>query len=544
MSIDTYWDETIVLLPFDGANNSLAITDVKKHTVLIQGNAKLSTAQAPTGCTSSLYVDGSNSYLALESPSNYDLSFKQGEFCIEFPFYRLGDTSTDTLTDGVLIDFRTSTSSQYQVMLCVSGSTVTAPNDKKIRFLFNGTYQITSTTAMEAAWHWIALARVWDGVSAYKIRLFIDGVQEGSTFTDSTGSADPSSLRIGGRYETSGDFRSANGYIGPLRITKHGRGLSGTYTPPTLPYTVPQISGTVLDATLTPKSRTILVCEGRSGEVVGGTVSDAGTGAYSYRPPTFEEHRVYRVDELFDPPGEDTIFNLSIPSHNMRGEVMDTCGHALVLYGEPMSPYIVSSNPPYTGERSLYQDSNRYFFSCPSQDFYIGRQDFSMEMMFYPIAGGHGASDAYLFSLGADVSQGALAVYCPGSASPTSIHARFYNSGAWVDLWTPNTTTVANDTWHKLQLRRVSGVFYMEINGVGWAFSAATSYSIGNSGGPFYAGNGSAATRGFKGKLGPMRLTLGARRAAQATPQTTFLKPCPPAGSGENVLIYDKVIPG
>jgi len=541
MAIDTYWDETIVLLPFDGANNSLAITDVKKHTVLIQGGAKLSTAQAPTGCTSSLYVDGSSSYLGMESPSNYDLSFKQGEFCIEFPFYRIGDTGSDTATDGTLIDFRGSASAVYQVVLVVGGSTSANPN--KVRLLIAGTYQITSTTAMSTSWKWITLTRVWDG-AAYKVRLFIDGVQEGVTFTDSTGSGDVSALRIGGGWESGGNYRSANGYIGPLRVTKHGRGLSSTFTPPTLPYPVPQISGTVLDATLTPKSRTILVCEGRSGEVVGGTVSDAGTGEYSYRPPTFAEHRVYRVDELFDPPDDDTIFNLSIPSQNLRGEIIDTCGHSFTFYGEPASPYIVSSNPPYTGERSLYQDSNRWFFSCPSQDFYIGKQDFSLEMMFYPIAGGHGASDAYLFSLGTDVSQGALVVYCPASASPTSIHAKFYNSGAWVDLWTPNTTTVANDTWHKLQLRRVSGVFYMEINGVGWASSASTSYSVGNSGGPFIAGNGSAATRGFKGKLGPMRLTLGARRAAQATPQTTFLKPCPPAGSGGNVLIYDKVIPG
>jgi hypothetical protein len=544
MAIDTYWDETIVLLPFDGANNSLAITDIKKHTVLIQGGAKLSTAQAPTGCTSSLYVDGNNSYLAiLTAASNYDLSFMLGEYCIEFPFYRLGDTSTDTATDGVLIDFRTSTVSQYLVMLCVSGSTVAAPNNKKIRFLFNGTYQITSTTEMGTSWHWITLTRVWDGVSAYKVRLFIDGVQEGSTFTDSTGSQYESSLRIGGRYETSGDFRSANGYIGPLRITKHGRGLSGAFTPPTLPYPVPQISGTVLDAALAPKARAILVCEGRSGEVVGGAVSDAGTGDYSYRPPTFEEHRVYRVDELFDPPDEDAIFNLSIPSQNIRGEVIDTCGHAFTFFSEPQSPYIVSSNPPYTGERSLYQDSGRWFLSCPSQDFYIGKQDFSLELMFYPISGGHGASDPYLCSIGAD-AQGALRVYCPGSASPTSIHGQFYNSGSWVDLWTPVATTVANDTWHKLQLRRVSGVFYMEINGVGWASSASTSYSVGNTSGGLYAGNGSTQLRGFKGKLGPMRLTLGARRAAQATPQTTFLKPCPPAGGGANVLIYDKVIPG
>jgi len=80
----------------------------------------------------------------------------------------------------------------------------------------------------------------------------------------------------------------------------------------------------------------------------------------------------------------------------------------------------------------------------------------------------------------------------------------------------------------------------MIIDGTVWGTSAVTTaYSIANVYAPYlYVGVS------FKGNIGPFRLSVGPRRAAQVTPTATFLKTRPEGSSAENAQIYDQIIPG
>ncbi len=91
MAIDDQWAKVKLLLPFRGPNNSTAIEDAKRLSVTVGGGAKLSTAQYPSGCTSSLVLDGNNDYLIVSSAG---LAFGTGDFAIEIPVYKAGDTVT------------------------------------------------------------------------------------------------------------------------------------------------------------------------------------------------------------------------------------------------------------------------------------------------------------------------------------------------------------------------------------------------------------------------------------------------------------------
>jgi len=539
MAIDSYWNDCVLLLPFDGAHGSLGIVDEKRHTIEISGSAVLSTTQAPAGCSSSLYLNGNNSYLSAISPANYDLRILFGEFSIEFPFYWLGDTVTGTANSAILIDSRTSAG--FDLELSVTGSTAADP--KKIQVYLHGATRMTSTTAMSTAWNWITLARVWDG-SAYKLRLFINGVQEGSTYTDATTSSN-SLLRIGGRYtDISGDFRSPTGFIGPLRVTRNGRGIDATFTPPSLPYPVPKISGTVFDETAAPAKRTVVVYEELTGDMVGGAISSASTGEYFVKVKSFAEHKAVVSDDVFDPPDDEAIFDLFIPVARDRGRIHDTRNHAITTPASVGSGQISDLINPWPGQSSIYSESATHVSGVANYDYVLSLQDLSVEMMFYPLDGGHGGTDAVLFQVGTSGTQGCLRVICTGTDNPAKIHAQFYNSGAWVDLWSVVATTVANSTWHKLQLRRSAGIFQMIINGTVWGTSAAaTAYYLGGIYQPYIYFGGDNSTRYFKGYLGPCRLSVGPRRAAQATPTSAFLKTRPEGSSAENAQIYDRIIP-
>lgn len=537
MAIDSYWNDTVLLMPFAGPNGSLGIIDEKHHAIEITGSAVLSTTQAPAGCSSSLYLNGNNSYVSAISPANYDLRVLYGEFAIEFPFYWLGDTVSGTANSAILIDNRTGAG--FELELSVTGSTAADP--QKIQVYMNGAFRMTGITVMSASWKWVTLARVWDG-AAYKTRLFIDGVQEGSTYTDVVVGSN-NVFRVGGRFAAiSGDFRSPNGFIGPLRVTRNGRGLNATFTPPSLPYPVPKISGTVFDETATPAQKTVVAYSALTGEYAGGAISSASTGDYSIKVGSFSEYNAVCVDDVFDPPDDEVIFNLFIPVARNRGEIHDTKNHPITIPGTNADGQIDATINPWPGQSSMNGTGSSTLVTATSgyyYDYIVNLQDFSAELMFYPVSGGHGASDAKLFQIGTHASQGCLRVYCTGTDNPAKIHAQFYNSGAWVDLWAPVATTVANNTWHKLQLRRSAGIFEMIINDTVWGTSAvATSYSIASVYAPYlYVGVS------FNGNIGPFRLSVGPNRAAQVTPTATFLKTRPQGSSSENASIYDRIVP-
>lgn len=287
MAVDSQWGNVKLLLPVDGPNNSTTITDVKGHTVTVNGGAKLSTAQYPSGCTSSLALDGNNDYLTL---SHADFAFGTGDFAIEMWVYKAGDTVSGTGNSAYLLDFRT-TEPDVNIDLFVGGSTEATVTNRACLYV-NGSVRITTSTAMGAAWNNVTLSRI-SGVS----RLFINGVQEGGNYTD-TNNYTSNNITVSGRHANlSGDYRSFNGYLGPIRITKgNGRGYSSNFTPPSLPFTRPKISGTTKNVNTGVLESKVVVALKRSTLAVDGTAVSAGDGTYTIYPSDFSEHVVMDFD--------------------------------------------------------------------------------------------------------------------------------------------------------------------------------------------------------------------------------------------------------
>lgn len=287
MAIDSQWSNVKLLLPFEGPNNSTTITDAKGHSVTVAGGAKLSTAQYPSGCASSLALDGNNDYLTL---SHADFAFGTGDFAIEIPVYKSGDTVTGTANAAYLLDFRTAEPST-QIDLYVYGST-SGSNPNKVALYVNGADRIVSTTSMGASWKLVTLARI-SGVT----RLFIDGTQEGGSYTD-TNNYSGTVINVSARHANlSGDYRSFNGYFGPIRITKgNGRGYSANFTPPSLPFIRPSISGPVRNAAGTLAAKAVVALKRSTLAIAGTAISDGVTGAYTIYPADFSEHVVMEFD--------------------------------------------------------------------------------------------------------------------------------------------------------------------------------------------------------------------------------------------------------
>ncbi len=205
---------TLVLLHFDGANNSTVFTDSSpfNQTVsVVTGTPKISTDISKFG-GSSLYLDGSSS---IKIPDNANLNLGTGVFTIEFWFYLL------SLPSGVAWFLHKTGAPQQQIYIA-------NPSRILVSDFLGGS--LVSTTAITAgAWHHVAVVReAENGV----IKQYINGVHEG--ISNLTGSVDNAGdLTIGSWYSGSDGI---TGYIDEFRIRKEAI-YTGNFTPPTSAFT-------------------------------------------------------------------------------------------------------------------------------------------------------------------------------------------------------------------------------------------------------------------------------------------------------------------
>lgn len=196
--VDDYWSSVVLLLHMDGTNNSTTFTDSSSSakTVTASGDAKISTARSQWGGASGLF-DGSGDYLS--SASNAAWSFGTGDFAVECWVYR---TSAPSLASIMGVGYTTggfglAIDSSHQVCVTRPGTAID--------------HTFAASVPMNA-WCHIAVAR-----SGTSLRCWVDGVQKGSTASNSTNYAQ-GELVIG----MDGD-KANQGFIGSiddLRITK------------------------------------------------------------------------------------------------------------------------------------------------------------------------------------------------------------------------------------------------------------------------------------------------------------------------------------
>lgn len=184
------------------------------------GSVQVSSAQAKFGSTSVAF-NGNADYILMRSPAS--LAFGTGDFTVEGWFY-----VTSYASGPVFFDARpTSTNGAYPA-IAIDPAGVMA-------YYVNGNYQIFGgTTVTLNAWHHFAVSR-----SGTSTKMFLDGVQQGSTYSDTNnyllGSNRPI---IGGNGYIPGGASGVNGYLDDLRVTKGYARYTSNFTPPAAPLPV------------------------------------------------------------------------------------------------------------------------------------------------------------------------------------------------------------------------------------------------------------------------------------------------------------------
>ena len=197
---DSNASSLVLALPLVGIKSdfSNAINSgTSNKAVTANGNAAASSAQS-NFYGGSFYFDGSGDYLSI--PTSTDFAFGTGDFTIEFYTY-LTTTGQQHFYEG------RNGSSTNTLLLNVDTST-------QVSLYVNGAYRITGQALLTGKWYHIALAR-----SGTSTRLFVDGVQTGSTYSDTTNYAAPTgSLFFGANDVPNSSF--LQGYLQDIRVYK------------------------------------------------------------------------------------------------------------------------------------------------------------------------------------------------------------------------------------------------------------------------------------------------------------------------------------
>jgi hypothetical protein len=207
-----------LLLHGDGTNGSQTIIDSSPSpkTITAVGNAQISTAQSKFG-GASIAFDGNGDYLTT-SMLSADNALGTTNFTIEF-WLRLNSTAP-SLTS--LVDYRPAgTQGAYPALYLANAS---------IRYYVNTGDRIVGSDLSINVWYHVVLCK-----ASSNTRLFVDGVQVGSTYSDAVNYLGSNNRPYVGVFSDS-LTGSLNGYIDDLRITKGIARYTANFTPPTAPF--------------------------------------------------------------------------------------------------------------------------------------------------------------------------------------------------------------------------------------------------------------------------------------------------------------------
>jgi hypothetical protein len=199
-------------------------------------------------------------------------------------------------------------------------------------------------------------------------------------------------------------------------------------------------------------------------------------------------------------------------------DLLDARGHTMTASGGAALSSAVGD--PFGAGNALYCDGTNDYLTGTSSDFTLGTGDCSIQFWFYPVTGGHGTAYSRLFAIGADAVNGALYIMSSTSYDPMRLRLEYY-SGGYVQLITENTSTISNGAWHFFQLDRVANVWSCYVDGTLHS-TQTTSFNFTQS--VLYVG-GNAGGSAFKGYFSDVRVTAGAYRVSHATPGSRFLRP-------------------
>jgi hypothetical protein len=202
-------------------------TQVTAKTITVNGTPSVqafspfypTAAYTPQTIGGSGYFDGTGDYLSLGGQSAF--AFGTGDFTVEFWAY-----FTSLSVNPTIFDTRPSGTT--------GGTNVTFyfnPNNT-LNYYTNGAIQITSSVISVNTWVHIAVSR-----SGTSTRMFLNGVQQGATYTDTTNYTVGANRPTIGADGNSTGAAAMTGYLSNIRIIKGTAVYTGNFTPPTAPLT-------------------------------------------------------------------------------------------------------------------------------------------------------------------------------------------------------------------------------------------------------------------------------------------------------------------
>jgi len=200
-------------------NSSNAFTLVPAGNVATQSFDPFYTATIASN-GGSMYFDGSGDYLALQSSPNYALG--SGDFTLDMWVYPVTQGGHGSGNNDCLMDFRPGSNGAYGTLYIYNSGA-------SVNWYANTAVQITGGAIKNGAWSHLCVSRV-----SGSTRLFINGVQSGSTYADSTNYLQTNPWI--GQFNDGPGSGYFNGYMMAPRIVK-GSGVSANFTPPTAPVT-------------------------------------------------------------------------------------------------------------------------------------------------------------------------------------------------------------------------------------------------------------------------------------------------------------------
>lgn len=177
------------------------------------GNSNLVTSIKKYG-NSSLYFDGTGDWINIVSTTNNLFAFGTGNFTIEFWFYGI------SVAGGLPFDFRPlNTNGAYPSIYLSAG---------QLRYYVNTADRITGGSLSTSTWYHIAVCR-----SGTSTKMFLDGTQIGSTYTDSADYLTANVPLLGASGFHRDGTGAINGYIDDFRVTKGVARYTANFTPTT-----------------------------------------------------------------------------------------------------------------------------------------------------------------------------------------------------------------------------------------------------------------------------------------------------------------------
>jgi hypothetical protein len=165
------------------------------------------------------YFDGSGDYLGVTGATTA-LAFGSGDFTIEFWGYIL-----QTTPEQMFIDWRPAGTQTTQPLIYVTSAGVLA-------YYVNAANRITGATLVTNQWYHIAVSR-----SGTSTKMFLNGVQTGSTWTDTTVYTNTSTRPLIGLDGNTTNSGYLKGNVTDVRTLTGTALYTTTFTPPTAPLT-------------------------------------------------------------------------------------------------------------------------------------------------------------------------------------------------------------------------------------------------------------------------------------------------------------------